>query len=168
MNGVIEWIATTFASWNPNIVIFIISLLPILEMRGGMIAATLLNVPYLQALIICMIGNILPIPFILLFIKKIFEWLKRFKTTGKLVNWLETKTLKKRGSIDKFGFWGLIIFVGIPLPGTGGWTGALLASLLGIPIKKSSVAIGIGICLCAVIMSVITYLIPWIVTQFAG
>ena len=168
MNGVIEWIATTFASWNPNIVIFIISLLPILEMRGGMIAATLLNVPYLQALIICMIGNILPIPFILLFIKKIFEWLKRFKSTGKLVNWLETKTLKKRGSIDKFGFWGLIIFVGIPLPGTGGWTGALLASLLGIPIKKSSVAIGIGICLCAVIMSVITYLIPWIVTQFAG
>lgn len=165
MTGIINWFTQVFASWNPNIVIFIISLLPILEMRGGMIAATLMGVPYVQALIICMIGNILPIPFILLFIKKIFEWLKRFKTSGRFVNWLETRTLKKRGQIDKFGFWGLILFVGIPLPGTGGWTGALLASLLGIPVKRSSVAIGLGIVLCAIIMSIVTYLIPWIIGQ---
>ena len=166
MSGIINWITETLAGWNPNIVIFIISLLPILEMRGGMIAATLMGVPYVQALIICMIGNILPIPFILLFIKKIFEWLKRFRTAGRFVNWLERRTLKKRDKIDKYGFWGLILFVGIPLPGTGGWTGALLASLLGIPVKRSSVAIGLGICLCAVIMSVVTYLIPWIIRQF--
>ncbi|MGI6071929.1 MAG: COG2426 family protein [Lachnospiraceae bacterium] len=167
MTELINRILNVFASWNPNIVIFIISMLPILEMRGGMIAATLLGVPYLRALIICTIGNIVPIPFILLFIMKIFEWLKRYKFTGKIVNWLETRTLKKRGQIDKYGFWGLIIFVGIPLPGTGGWTGALLASLLGIPVKNSSLAVGLGICLCAVIMSVVTYLIPWIVTLFA-
>jgi len=168
MTRLISKITGFFKGWNPNIVIFIISLLPILEMRGGMIAATLMNVPYLRALIICMVGNILPIPFILLFIKKIFAWLKKFKYSGKFVNWLETKTLKKRGKIDKYGFWGLILFVGIPLPGTGGWTGALLASLLGIPVKKSSIAIGIGICLCAVIMSVITYLIPWLVKILAA
>lgn len=168
MNGVILWITNLFAGLNANIVIFIISLLPILEMRGGMIAATLLGVPYLRALIICMIGNILPIPFILLFIRKIFDWLKKFRVTGRFVNWLETRTLKKRGQIDKFGFWGLILFVGIPLPGTGGWTGALLASLLGIPVKKSSLAIGIGICLCAVIMSIITYFIPWLVQTLAA
>ena len=168
MSGLILSITNLFAGLNSNVVIFIISLLPILEMRGGLIAATLLGVPYVRALIICVIGNIIPIPFILFFIKKIFEWLKRFKWTGKVVNWLETKTLKKRGQIDKLGFWGLILFVGIPLPGTGGWTGALLASLLGIPVKKSSVAIGLGICLCAVIMSVITYLIPWIVKMIAA
>ena len=144
--------------------IFIISILPILEMRGGMIAASLLGVPYFRALIICMIGNMLPIPFILLFINKIFAWLKRFKTAGKIVTKLEEKTLKKRKQIDKYGFWGLILFVGIPLPGTGGWTGALLASLLGIPIKRSSLAIGLGLVLCAVIMSVITYLIPWLIS----
>ena len=122
----------------------------------------------MQALIICVIGNIIPIPFILLFIKKIFQWLKRFKTMGRFVTWLEVKTLKKRDTIDRWGFFGLILFVGIPLPGTGGWTGALLASLLGIPVKKSSVAIGLGICLAAAIMSIITYLIPWLVGRIAG
>ena len=163
MNNIIQSILNTFASWDPNIVIFIISLLPILELRGGLIAATLLGVPYLRALMICVIGNIIPIPFILLFINKIFDWLKRFKYPGKFVNWLETKTLKKRKQIDRFGFWGLILFVGIPLPGTGGWTGALLASLLRIPVKKSAVAIAIGIALSAAIMSIITYLIPWLI-----
>lgn len=166
MNHIIEWFANVFASWNPDIVIFIISLLPILELRGGMIAATLFGVPYLKALIICIIANIIPIPFILLFINKIFDWLKRFKTSGRFVNWLETRTLKRRSQIDKWGFLGLILFVGIPIPGTGAWTGALLASLLRIPVKRSSVAIGLGILLAAAIMSVITYLIPWIVTAF--
>lgn len=166
MNRVFDWIAATFASWNHELVIFIISLLPILEMRGGMIVARLFDVPYLSALVICMIGNIIPMPFILLLINKIFEWLKRFKTAGRFVNWLERKTLKKRGQIDKWGFWGLVLFVGIPLPGTGGWTGALLASLLRMPVKKSAPAIAVGICLCAVIMSFITYVVPWIISAF--
>ncbi|MCF0142057.1 MAG: small multi-drug export protein [Parasporobacterium sp.] len=169
MDKAVTWITTLLAGWNPNIIIFVISLLPILELRGGLLAATFLGVPYWQALIICVIGNIIPIPFILLFIKKIFEWLKKFKLTGRFVNWLERKTLKKRATIDKFGFWGLILFVGIPLPGTGGWTGALLASLLGIPIKRSSVAIGIGIILAAIIMSLISYVfIPLIANGVAG
>lgn len=163
MNKIIDWITVTFSSWNPEIVIFIISLLPILELRGGMIAAALLHVPYWKALIICMIGNIIPIPFILLLIDKIFRWLKRFKTAGRFVNWCETRTLKRRAQIDKWGFWGLVLFVGIPIPGTGGWTGALLATLLRMPLKKSAPAIGIGICLAAAIMSFITYVIPWLI-----
>ena len=163
MSNFIESITNAFASWNPDIVIFIISVLPILELRGGLIAATLMGVPYVKALIICVIGNIIPIPFILLFIRKIFDWLKKYPKAGSWVRKLENKTLKKRDQIDKWGFWGLLLFVGIPLPGTGGWTGALLASLLGIPVKKSSVAIGLGIVLAAIIMSVITYLIPYLV-----
>ena len=167
MNKLIEWFTNIFASWNPDIVIFIISLLPILELRGGLVAATLMGVPYVKALIICIIGNIIPIPFILLFIHKIFAWLKKYKKAGAWVRKLEEKTLKKSDQIDKWGFWGLLIFVGIPLPGTGGWTGALLASLLGMPVKKSSVAIGLGIVLAAAIMSVVTYLIPYLVRMAA-
>ena len=108
MTRIIDWIAVTFASWNHELVIFIISLFPILELRGGLIAAALLQVPYWKALIICMIGNIIPIPFILLLIEKIFKWMKKFKTSGRFVNWLETKTLKKRDRIDRWGFWGLV------------------------------------------------------------
>ncbi len=166
MSGIVDWIAQTFGSWNHELVIFIISLFPILELRGGLIAAALLQVPYIPAIFICMLGNIIPIPFILLLIEKIFAFLKRFKTTGRFVTFLETKTMKKRDQIDKWGFWGLVIFVGIPLPGTGGWTGALLASLLRMPVKKSAPAIGIGICLAAAIMSFVTYAIPWIVSLF--
>lgn len=166
MNGIVEWFRITFAGWNHELVIFIISLLPILELRGGMLLATAFGVPYFKALIICMIANIIPIPFILLFIEKIFDFLRRFRITGKFVDYLERKTLKRRDKIDKWGFWGLVLFTGIPIPGTGGWTGALLASLLRIPIKKSAPAIGVGICLAAAIMSFITYGIPWIVTTF--
>ena len=149
-----------------EVICFIISLFPILELRGGLIAAALFQVPYLKALIICMIGNIIPIPFILLLIEKIFDWLRKFRITGRFVNFLETKTMKKRTQIDKWGFWGLVLFVGIPLPGTGGWTGALLASLLRIPVKRSAPAIGIGILLAAAIMSFVTYGIPWLVSLF--
>lgn len=164
MNNIVNWFARTFAGWNHELVIFIISLFPILELRAGLIAAALFGVPYVKALIICVIGNIIPIPFILLLIEKIFNLMRRFKTAGRFVNFLETKTMKKRAQIDKWGFWGLVLFVGIPLPGTGGWTGALLASLLRIPVKKSAPAIGIGICLAAAIMSFITYGIPWLIS----
>ena len=164
MDGIVNWIAQTFAGWNHELVIFIISLFPILELRAGLIAAALLQVPYVKALLICVVGNIIPIPFILLLIEKIFNFLRRFKTAGRFVNFLETKTMKKRAQIDKWGFLGLVLFVGIPLPGTGGWTGALLASLLRIPIKRSAPAIGLGICLAAAIMSFITYGIPWLVS----
>ena len=165
MNGIVEWLTGIFGNINPDIIVFVISILPVLELRGGMIAATLLGVPYVKALILCIVGTILPIPFILLFINKIFNWLKKFKTAGKAVNWIETKTLKKRKQLDKWGFWGLILFVGIPIPGTGAWTGSLLATLLRIPVKRSAVAIGIGVLLSAAIMSIITYLIPYLVSN---
>ena len=166
MTGIVNWIAETFAGWNHELLVFIISLFPILELRGGLIAAALLQVPYWKALLISVVGNIIPIPFILLLIERIFRWMKQFRTAGRFVRYLETKTMKKRDKIDKWGFWGLVLFTGIPLPGTGGWTGALLASLLRIPVKRSAPAIGIGICLAAAIMSFITYGIPWIVSIF--
>jgi uncharacterized membrane protein len=145
---------------NSNIAIFIISMIPILELRGGLIAAAVLKVPVVRAVIICMLGNILPIPFILLFITRIFDWLKGTKLFNPLVKKLEAKAMGKSDSIKKREFIGLLLFVGIPLPGTGAWTGSLIAALLGVKLKKSIPAILCGIVLATVIMCIVTYLIP--------
>ena len=112
-----------------------------------------------------MIGNVLPIPFILLFIRQIFKWMKKIELFRGLVEKLEKRALGKSDRIKKYEFWGLMLFVGIPLPGTGAWTGALIASLLEIDIKKSSLAILCGVALATVIMYVVSYLIVGNIVQ---
>ena len=157
MDFLVEFFIDLFGNINKELVIFIISLLPILELRGGLLAATLLDVDFIRAAIICILGNVLPIPIVLLFLKYVLDVLSKWDVTKKLVNWLEKKVDDKREQIDKYGYLGLIIFVGIPLPGTGAWTGALLAVMLGLDRKKSFVCIMIGVLMAAVIMSVLSY-----------
>lgn len=140
-----------------ELTVFIISLLPILELRGGMIAARLLEMDFLKAFIISYIGNMIPIPFIILFIKKIFEFLRRFKFFEKIITKLEAKTERNKDKVLRYKSWGLLIFVAIPLPGTGGWTGALMAALLGIPFKRSLPSIALGVFIAGLIMSFVTY-----------
>ena len=140
-----------------ELTIFIISLLPILELRGGLIAAVLLGVPLWKAFIICYIANMLPVPFIILFIKKIFEFLRRFKFFSKFIDKLEAKTEKNKDKIMRYKQWGLLVFVAIPLPGTGAWTGALFAALLDIDIKKAIPIIALGVLIAGVIVSVLSY-----------
>ena len=140
-----------------ELTVFIISLLPILELRGGMIAARLLEMDFLRAFIISYIGNMIPIPFIILFIKKIFEFLRRFKFFEKIITKLEAKTERNKDKVLRYKSWGLLIFVAIPLPGTGGWTGALMAALLGIPFKRSLPSIALGVFIAGLIMSFVTY-----------
>lgn len=140
-----------------ELIIFIISMFPILELRGGMIAAKLLDVELLKAFVICYFGNILPIPFILLFIRRIFEFLKKFKRIGKLIEKLETSSLRKSEKVKKNSKWGLFTFVAIPLPGTGGWTGALIAALLDMRIKISFPVIALGVLAANIIMSIFSY-----------
>lgn len=142
----------------PNwLVVFIISVCPILECRLGMFTSiVLLRMNPFAGFIISFLGNILPIPFILLLINWIFDVLKKVPGINKLVYWLEDKTLKKRDKIDKYGVWGLLIFVAIPLPGTGGWTGALLASLLHLDKKKSFFVISIGVFIAGLIITVLS------------
>lgn len=147
-----------------ELVVFIISLFPILECRGGMIAASLLGVDYWLAVIISVIGNILPIPFIFLFIEKIFNLMKKTKHLGKLVNKIEAKAMKQSAKVTKYKRWGLLLFVGIPLPGTGAWTGALIAVLLKLNLKDSVISILLGVIMAMAIMSFITYGIPWLIT----
>ena len=143
-----------------ELIIFIISLLPILELRGGMVAAAVLGVPWLKAFTICIIGNMLPIPLILLFIKQIFKLLKKLPGINKLIIKLEETAGKKGGKINKSRNWGLYGFVAIPLPGTGAWMGALIATMLDIRMKKSFPIIFIGVITAGIIMSILSYFIP--------
>ncbi|MGN0529714.1 MAG: COG2426 family protein [Eubacterium sp.] len=143
-----------------ELVVFLISVMPILECRLGMFTAiVLLQMNVFKGFIISFLGNILPIPFILLLINWIFELLKKVPKINKLVFWLEDRTLKKRDKIDKYGIWGLLFFVAIPLPGTGGWTGALLASLLHLDKKKSFGVIAIGVFIAGLIISILSLVI---------
>ena len=150
-------LAELFKGGGKEVAIFIISLLPILELRGGLIAARILGVEFIKAFIICYIANILPVPFILLFINWIFNKMSKWKPTKKIVDWLSNKTLKKKAQIDKYGYFGLFLFVGIPLPGTGAWTGSLLAILLNLDKKKSFITIAIGVLAAGIIMSLLSY-----------
>lgn len=158
MEGLAAWFATTLGKYvSAEVVIFIVSMIPILECRGGLIVASLLQVPVARAVPICIIGNILPIPFILIWIRKIFAWMKKYKGPKKIVDKLEKRAMSKSDSIANGEFIGLLLFVGIPLPGTGAWTGSLIASLMEMDIKKASIAIFLGILMATVIVATLSY-----------
>lgn len=158
MEALVQWFSQNLAQFiSPEGAVFVISMIPILELRGGLLAASLLKIPEATAIPICVIGNIIPIPFILLFIKQIFKLLKKTRLFRGLIIKLENRAMKKSDKVKKYEFWGLVLFVGIPLPGTGAWTGALIASLLDIDIKKSSLAILVGICIATFIMYFVSY-----------
>ena len=141
-------------------IVFIISMIPILELRGALlVAGPLLGVQVATAIPLCIIGNIIPVPFILLLITPIFKWMKGTKTFKPMVDKLEAKAMSKSDKIEKYEFWGLVLFVGIPLPGTGAWTGSLIAALLGVKFKKAFPAVILGICIATVIMWFISYVI---------
>lgn len=150
-----------FQNKIPNeLIIFIISLLPVLELRGGLIAAKLLGVSFTRAFAICYIGNIVPIPFILLFIRKIFQFLRDKPLFSKIIEKLEIRSMRNSEKVKRWRDWGLLLFVAIPLPGTGGWTGALIAALTDMRMKKSFPIISLGILIAGIIMSVFAYLVP--------
>ena len=142
-----------------EIIVFIISMCPILELRGGLIAASLLNMDPVVSYIICIIGNIIPIPLILWLITKILAWMRSSKVEkiSGIAKWLDKKVEKHKGQIEKYGYLGLVLFVGIPLPGTGAWTGCLIASVLEMDRKKSFIAALIGVFIASVIMMLISF-----------
>lgn len=149
----------TAIAYGREILVFIISLMPILELRGGLLAAALLGLDPLPSYIISIIGNVIPVPFILLLITKILAWMKNSKVKffNKFANWLDGKVEKHKGQIEKFGYWGVVLFVGIPLPGTGAWTGSLIASVLNMDKKKTFVAVLAGIVMASIIMMILSF-----------
>lgn len=157
MENLVTSLITLLKGLNKELVVFIISLLPLLELRGGLLAASLLKVSFFKGYILSIIGNVLPIPIVLLFLEKIFDFLKRIKLTKNIIIKLENKILSKKKQIDKYGYLGLLLFVGIPLPGTGAWTGSGLAVLLHMDKKKSFIYIILGVILASIIMSIVSY-----------
>ena len=145
--------------YGKALLVFIISLLPILELRGGILAASLINLDPINAYISAMIGNIIPVPFILLFIAKILKWMEKSKINffNKISKWLNDKVDKNKEKIEKYGYLGLVLFVGIPLPGTGAWTGCLIAAVLEMNKKKSFISIMLGILMASIIMMLLSY-----------
>lgn len=161
MNGLSQAITNALGGVvSREVIVFIISMTPILELRGGLIAASAFGIEMWKGIVICVIGNIIPVPFILLLITPFFNWLKQRKTFRPLVEKLENRAMGKKDSIEKYKFWGLMLFVGIPLPGTGAWTGSLIASMLDMKFKKAFPAVILGILMATVIMTVISYVIP--------
>ena len=149
----------SFASspMGKEIIVFVISLLPILELRGGLLAAGALNLSPFIAYPIAIVANLLPIPFILMFLTPIFNWMKKTKLFRGIVEKLEKKAEKNKSKFEKGEFVALIFFVGIPIPGTGAWTGALIASVLGMNRKKAMLAITIGVFMASIIMMILSY-----------
>lgn len=137
--------------------LFLVSMIPLIELRGSVILGAALQMPWTQVLPICIIGNLLPIPFVLIFGKKLIDWLKTVPLFSGFARRYEEKLLSKRDQVEKYATWGLCLFVAIPLPGTGAWSGAALASILGMRIKHSLPAIALGVCIAGIIMTVSSY-----------
>ena len=157
MEVLVQWFTDNLSQFiSAEMVIFIISMVPILELRGGLLAASLLKIPAATAIPICIIGNIIPIPFILLFINKIFDWMRNTRFV-KLVNRLEAKGRSKFDKINRYKTLGLLIFVAIPLPGTGAWTGSLAAALMKMDFKSAMISVAGGTLVADIIMCLLSY-----------
>ncbi len=149
----------TALPFGKQAIVFIISLMPVLELRGGLIAAALLKMDPVQSYLIAMVGNIIPVPFILLFFDSILQKMRAssIPVFRSFTQWVDRRVEKNRGQIEKYGFWGLAVFVGIPLPGTGAWTGCMIASVLHMNRTEAFKSVMIGILMASVIMMLVSF-----------
>lgn len=132
-------------------------MLPVIELRGSIIMGAGLDLPWWQNYLVSVLGNLLPIPFILLFIRYILDWMKNVKGLSKIAHWVEAKADKHSAKVLKYATFELFLFVAIPLPGTGAWTGALIAALLNMRLKYSIPSIAAGVLCAGAIMVCASY-----------
>ena len=142
---------------NKMIGIFLISMLPIIELRGAIPIGAAIGLPWYLNMIVSIIGNMLPVPFILMFSVKAFEFMKKHNIMVKFIEKIENRAKKRSEGLATGEFIGLMLFVAIPFPGTGAWTGALIAALLQFDRKRSFFYIGLGVVIAAVIMTLASY-----------
>jgi uncharacterized membrane protein len=156
MSQLVTSLIDAFQGIPAELLVFLISLLPLLELRGGILAAGLLHVGMVKAFFLCLAGTLLPVPFILLFFRQILEWLRNTRFV-RLVRRLEDKMNRKSRQIEKYKTFGLFLFVAIPLPGTGAWTGSAAAALIGIRFRNALVSVVLGSVVADIIMCLIAY-----------
>lgn len=137
---------------------FMISMVPLFELRGAIPYGVIVGLNLKEVLILCIIGNLLPVPFLIVFTRKIFAILrKKSDSLNNFVLRLEKKAKKKKGIVEKYEFLGLVILVAVPLPGTGAWTGALVAAMMDMRIKRAFPAIAIGVIIAGIVVAWMTY-----------
>lgn len=151
-----------FSLWGTTIgnllMTFLISMVPVIELRGAIPAAAIAGLDAVPACIAAILGNLVPVPFIIIFIRKIFKWMQgKSQWLAGIVAKMEEKADKKKDQVLKYEFWGLLILVAIPLPGTGAWTGALVAAMLDMQLKRAFPAIFWGVVVAGVIVTLATY-----------
>ena len=152
----ITWLTAT--TLGKLIATFFISMAPIIELRGGLPYGIALGLDYPVALAAAVLGNMVPVPFIIVYIRHVFTWLReRSKWWDEKITRLEKKAHLKGRVVRKYSTIGLCILVAIPLPGTGAWTGALVAAVLDMRLKKAIPAIFLGVCIAAAIMTMVTF-----------
>ncbi len=134
----------------------LVSMVPVVELRGGIPFGTALGLDPVSAAAAAIIGNLIPVPFIILFIRRIFDWLRKYDRTRSLVEKFEKKAHLKSENVIKYQAFGLCIFVALPLPGTGAWTGALIAAVLDMRFKRAMPSIALGVLIAATIVTCIT------------
>lgn len=136
----------------------LISMVPVIELRGAIPYAVGAGLPVWAAMTAAIIGNMIPIPFIILFIRRIFAFLRvKSKHLDKFITWCENKAAKKSKIVYRYELVGLMVFVAIPLPGTGAWTGALIAALMDIRLKSAIPMVFLGVVIAGVIMCILSY-----------
>ena len=138
-----------------------LSMIPVAELRFAIPWAILsYEMSPLSAFFFAVFGNLIPVPFIVLFIRRIFSWMKKFKIFKKIIEKLEERGISKIETVEKYKFWGLFLFVAIPLPGTGAWTGALIAGLMDMRLKRALPSITLGVITAGIVVTILSLLVP--------
>ena len=137
--------------------VFLISMVPIIELRASIPVGAARGLPWYITISVAIIGNLLPVPFILLFVRKVFDWMRKYPKLKKIVDFCENKFAKKVAKAGNTAFWTLVGFIAIPLPGTGAWTGSGIAAVCEVPFKKGILAAIIGVVLASIVVTLISY-----------
>ena len=139
--------------------VFFCSMIPIIELRGAIPMGFAFGLPWWQSYILAVVGNMLPVPFILLLIKAVITWMthSNIKFFNKLAAWLNRRVEKRRDKIEKYSFWGVCLFVAVPLPVTGAWTGSLVAAMIDMKFWKALLSCLLGVMIAGVVMTLVSY-----------
>lgn len=156
LDSISLWLHETAA--GEALLTMLISMLPVVELRGGLPAGVAMGLPIPVAFAASLVGNMIPVPFIILFVRPLFKWVRvHIPRLGGFVARLESRAKEKSVDVSRYQTWGLLIFVAIPLPGTGAWTGALIAAVLNMRLKRAVPVIFAGVVIAGCIITVLTY-----------
>ena len=151
-----QWLTETMA--GEFLLTMLVSMVPVIELRGGIPFGVAAGLPVWMAMLAAIIGNLIPVPFIIVYIRRVFQWMRRrMPRFGGMIDKLEAKAHLKGQKVQKYQYFGLALFVAIPLPGTGAWTGALAAAFLDMRLRKALPSIVAGVAVAGVVVSAITY-----------